>query len=138
MKSLLVALACLTLSACQADPRRCCDQYSPTGPRGVFCLAYRQAVTRYVQGGKDLEAQRQRLAKFKAFYATIALELDDDVLNRRVQDCGIPEFLEQFNRERLWASRDTSISIDERAALIHDGFRHAVYELEGELDRRPQ
>ncbi|MBV8881624.1 MAG: hypothetical protein JO332_16830 [Planctomycetaceae bacterium] len=140
MHRLILAAAFLAVAAgCGSDPRRCCDAYSSTEEKGIYCLAHRDAVLRFVREPRDPEQRRARLDWFRTFSRTLAALEDSDAIDARIAplEKDRPEFWREYSKQHFWAGRDTNLSLQVRGELMKCGFTHAVHELELDLSPRP-
>lgn len=133
-------LLLLALAGCAADPALECDGHASSRPEHLWCAAHRDIVLRFVKSTSDVDGRRARLEWFRStFYVGIAkLPTEDAVLERVASiEKEMPGFARLFQQEHLWAVRDGGeLNPDLRLPLMMAGFRHAVVQLDRELNPR--
>lgn len=136
MKLLLIAVALGFAAGCVTQPPGCCDAYSATDEKGLYCLAHRDVVLRFVREPADAAQRRLRLDWFKTFLKTLEPLEDSDEVDAKIQAIqkARPEFWKQYSPQHFWAGRDTNLGPERRGQLMKCGFKHAVTQLEAELD----
>lgn len=136
MRIFMVVLV-LALSACAADPRRCCDSLSPAEDKGIYCHAHKDAILRFVRDGAGAAEQRGRLDWFQGVLKELEPLQDSDEVHDRLSrfQKSRPEFWVEYEKHHFWAGRDTNLGLERRGELMKCGFRHAVHLLELELAR---
>lgn len=142
MRSLVALAAATSLAAaagCAPNPVGCCDGYISQDEKGVYCIAHKDVVLRFVREPKDPEQRHQRLAWFKTFLKELEPLGDSDALDAKIQSIRKerPEFWKQYSTQHFWAGRDTNLSLDRRGELMKCGFRHGVTQLDAELGPPP-
>jgi len=139
MRMLLVLLLLAAASGCSVDPDRCCDAFSASEDKGIYCLAHQDAVLRFVREPQDPEQRRERLAWFTSVQKTLEPLEDSDEVDARLASFQKthPEFWKEYAKQHFWAGRDTNLGLQVRGELMKCGFRHAVSTLEKELAIRP-
>jgi hypothetical protein len=132
MRILLSASACLAWIGCARDPENCCDAFSPSEDAGIYCLAHRDAVLRFVRAGEGPVEQGARLEWVRSVLKKIeplktSDEVDAYLVGLEPQQ---PKFVGEYDKQHFWAGRDTNLGVERRGELMKCGFRHAVHELE--------
>jgi len=139
LAALSTAAVLLSGSGCASDPANCCDRYGPTDDNGIYCLAHKDAVLRFVKEPPDPEQRRARLEWFRLTLKTLEpLEDSDEVdatLSRLEKER--PDFWRAYSAQHFWAGRDTNLPLKLRGELMKCGFRHAVHQLGRELGANP-
>lgn len=128
----MVAGAILASAGCARDPGRCCDEFTPTEDRGIYCLAHKDAVVRYVEAAKASADRLARIDWFKGVLKELELLPDSDAIHDRLSrfEKSRPDFWKEYEKHHFWSGRDTILGLEERGRLMICGFRHAVHQLE--------
>ncbi|HUR38405.1 MAG TPA: hypothetical protein VM222_02875 [Planctomycetota bacterium] len=125
----------LAVSGCAVDPGNCCDSFSPADDRGIYCLAHRDAVVRFVRLSKDPAERRARLDWIISFLKPLESLEDSDALDAAIAptEQSKPEFWAQYAKQHFWAGRDTNLSLKTRGDLMKCGFRTGIHAMENDL-----
>ena len=116
-------------AGCSRDPGKCCDEFSATDENGIYCIAHKDAVVRYVSGGKTPEERKKRLEWFKGVVKELEPLTDSDQVHDRLSkyEKSHPEFWAEYDKQHFWAGRDTNLGLERRAQLMKCGFRHGIH-----------
>jgi len=133
--SIAAAALLEAIAGCAMEPSGCCDGYLSTDQKGIYCLAHKDVVLRFVREPQDPAQRAARLSWFKAFLKELQPLEDSDQIDAKIQSVEKqhPEFLNQYTKQHFWAGRDTLLPDDVRGQLMKCGFGHAVTILEAEL-----
>lgn len=116
---------------CARDPGRCCDAFGPTDDAGIYCHAHKDAVLRFVGGGKDPADRQARLEWVAGLLKEIEPLPDSDEIHAHLArfEKTRRDFWVEYDKQHFWAGRDTNLGLERRGELMKCGFRHAVHEL---------
>ena len=120
------------------DPARClccCDEFSATEDRGIYCFSHKDAILRFVRDGATPAERKGRLEWFKGVLKDLEPLPDSDAVHDRLSqfEKSRPEFWVPYEKYHFWAGRDTNLGLQQRGRLMVCGFRHAVRDLDLEL-----
>jgi len=88
-------------AGCSRDPGKCCDEFSATDENGIYCIAHKDAVVRYVSGGKTPEERKKRLEWFKGVVKELEPLTDSDQVHDRLSryEESHPEFWVVYDKQ---------------------------------------
>ena len=105
----------------------CCAEYEATSDRMTYCNNHRTAVVGYITDTTDVAVQKARFYEIEDLYEIIQDCTMLECIELKIYEGDQPsEFSLEYKNEHKYAEEETSLSYDEKPALIICGFNHAL------------